>query len=164
MERATGQAVTVKSPTVRASAILAAREDLAKKREEEIKTLNEHTATYKKKLAEAKKFNEADTKAMEARVKELNVQLDSLNAKILGLSGDLVKRSQDVQLIRDEAARRRADVFRLTRELTEIQTDHSRSEELERKLRDQLVRLDGVIASLETRNKQLREAVGNASR
>jgi chromosome segregation ATPase len=163
-ERASGQAVTVKSPTVRASAIVAAREDLVKKREEEIKTLNEHTATYKKKLAEAKKFNEADTKAMEARVKELNAQLDSLNAKILGLSGDLVKRSQDVQLIRDEAARRRADVFRLTRELTEIQTDHARSEELERKLRDQLVRLDGVIAGLETRNKQLREAVGNASR
>ncbi len=162
-ERATGQVITVKSPTVRAAAILAAREDLTKRREDEIKNLSGPTAAYKKKLDEAKQFNAADTKAMEARSKQLNTQLENLNAKILGLSGDLVKRSQDVQLIRDEAARRRADVFRLTRELTEIQTDHSRSEELERKLRDQLVRLDGVIASLESRNKQLRETVGSGS-
>jgi hypothetical protein len=48
--------------------------------------------------------------------------------------------------------------------LSEIRTDHFRSEELERKLRDQLVRLDGVIANLESRNQQLREAAGNASR
>jgi outer membrane murein-binding lipoprotein Lpp len=163
-ERTTGQNVTVSSPTVRADAILAARKDLAAKREAEIKSLKDPTEAYKKKLDEAKKFNAADTKAMEARVKQLNTQLEDLNAKILGLSGDIVKRSQDVQAIRDEAAKRRADVFRLTRELTEIQTDHFRSEDLERKLRDQLVRLDGVIASLETRNKQLREAIGNGSR
>jgi hypothetical protein len=163
-ERATGQAITVKSPTVRASAILAAREDLAKKREDEIKSLSGPTAAYKKKLAEAKKFNEVDVKAMDDRVKELNAQLEALNAKILVLSADIVKRSQDTQLVRDEAAKRRADVFRLSRELTEIKTDHFRSEELERKLRDQLVRLDGVISSLESRNKQLREAVSNGSR
>jgi chromosome segregation ATPase len=163
-ERATGENVTVPSPTIRASAILAARKDLAQKRETEIKNVSGPTAEYKKRLAEAKKFNEADTKAMEARGKQLNAQLENLNAKILELSGEIVKRSQDVQAIRDEAAKRRADVYRLTRELTEIQTDHFRSEELERKLRDQLVRLDGVIASLESRNKQLREAVGSGSR
>jgi predicted RNase H-like nuclease (RuvC/YqgF family) len=164
-ERATGQTVPVtKSPTVRASAILAAREDLVHKQEAEIKTLAVPTADYKKKLAEAKKFNEIDVKAMEARVQQLNTQLQDLNTKILELSGEVVKRSQDAQLIRNEAAKRREDVFRLTRELTEIRTDHFRSEELERKLRDQLVRLDGVIASLETRNKQLREAIGNGSR
>jgi SMC interacting uncharacterized protein involved in chromosome segregation len=163
-ERATGQSVTVKSPTVRAAAILAAREDLTKRREDEIKNLSGPTAAYKKKLDEAKQFNAADTKAMEARVKELNAQLEALNTQILALSSNIVKQSQNVQQVRDEAAKRRADVFRLTRELAEIKTDHFRSEELERKLRDQLVRLDGVIASLESRNKQLREAVGNGSR
>jgi chromosome segregation ATPase len=162
-ERATGQAVAVSQyPTVRASAILAARKDLADKQEAEIKKLKAPTADYKTRLAEAKKFNDVDSKAMEARVQQLNVQLDSLHKKILELSGEVVKRSQDTQAIRTEAAKRREDVFRLTRELTEIRTDHFRSEELERKLRDQLVRLDGVIASLESRNKQLREAVGNA--
>jgi chromosome segregation ATPase len=162
-DRATGENVTVPSPTIRASAIVAARKDLAQKRDAEIKSLSGPTADYKKKLADAKKVNEIDTKAMEARSKQLNTQLENLNAKILGLSGDIVKRSQDVQAIRDEAAKRRADVYRLTRELSEIQTDHFRSEELERKLRDQLVRLDGVIASLESRNKQLRETVGSGS-
>jgi outer membrane murein-binding lipoprotein Lpp len=164
-ERATGQSVPVSaSPTVRASAILAARKNLADKQEAEIKALAGPTADYKKKLAEAKKFNEIDTKAMEARVQQLNTQLQTLNAKILELSAEVVKRSQDAQSIRNEAAKRREDVFRLTREMTEIRTDHFRSEALERKLRDQLVRLDGVIASLESRNKQLRDAVGNASR
>jgi outer membrane murein-binding lipoprotein Lpp len=163
-ERTTGQTVPVTAPTVRASAILAARKNLAEKQEAEIKSLAGPTADYKKKLAEAKKFNETDTKAMEARVQQLNTQLQALNAKILELSSEVVKRSQDAQSIRTEAAKRREDVFRLTREMTEIRTDHFRSEELERKLRDQLVRLDGVIASLESRNKQLRDAVGNASR
>jgi predicted RNase H-like nuclease (RuvC/YqgF family) len=163
-DRANGQALTVKSPTVRASAILAAREDLEKKRKAESESLAGPAATYKKKLEEAKKLNEIDTKAMQARVKELNSQLEDLNSKILALSGDVVKRSQEAQAIRTEATKRREDVFRLTRELTEIRTDHFRAEELERKLRDQLVRLDGVIANLENRNKQLRDAIGNAPR
>jgi outer membrane murein-binding lipoprotein Lpp len=163
-ERATGQNVTVPSPSVRASAILAARKDLADKRETEIKKLKDPTDNYKKMLVEAKKVNEIDTKAMEARVKELNAQLEDLNSKILQLSGEVVKRSQDAQAIRNEATKRREDVFRLTRELTEIRTDHARSEELERKLRDQLVRLEGVIVSLESRNKQLRDSIGNAPR
>jgi chromosome segregation ATPase len=163
-DRATGKALTVKSPTVRASAILAAREDLESRRKAEIDSLAGPTAAYKKKLAEAKTLNEIDTKAMEARVKQLNAQLEALNTKILALSGEVVKRSQDAQAIRTEATKRREDVFRLTRELSEIRTDHFRSEELERKLRDQLVRLDGVIANLENRNKQLREAIGNAPR
>ena len=163
-DRATGQAITVKSPTVRASAILAAREDLAKKQDDETQKLSVPTAKYKKNLADAQKLNQVDTKAMEARVQQLNTQLENLNAKILELSADVVKRSQDAQAIRNEAAKRREDVFRRTRELAEIRTDQFRSEELERKLRDQLVRLDGVIASLESRNQQLREAVGNASR
>jgi predicted RNase H-like nuclease (RuvC/YqgF family) len=163
-DRATGQAITVKSPTVRASAILAAREDLAKKQDDETQKLSGPTAKYKKNLADAQKLNQADTKAMEARVQQLNTQLENLNAKILELSGDVVKRSQEAQLIRNEAAKRREDVFRLTRELAEIHTDQFRSEELERKLRDQLVRLDGVIVNLESRNQQLREAVGTAAR
>jgi chromosome segregation ATPase len=163
-ERASGQTVTVKSPTVRAAAILAAREDLEKRRKAEIDSLTGPTADYKKKLDDAKKLNQIDTKALEARVKQLNTQLEELNTKILALSGDVVKRSQDAQAIRTEAAKRREDVFRLTRELTEIRTDHFRAQELERKLRDQLVRLDGVIANLESRNKQLRDAIGNAAR
>ncbi|HXY32968.1 MAG TPA: hypothetical protein VEI07_02010 [Planctomycetaceae bacterium] len=163
-DRATGANVTVKSPSVRASAILAAREDIDKKAKAEIESLAKPTADYKKKLDEAKKLNEIDTKAMEARVQQLNKQLQDLNTKILELSGEVVKRSQDAQATRTEATKRREDVFRLTRELTEIRTDHFRSEELERKLRDQLVRLEGVIASLENRNKQLREAISSAPR
>lgn len=161
-DRATGQAITVNPATVRAAAILAARKDRADKEEAEAKALGPLTEKYKKELAEAQKFNAADVKAMEARVAQLNTQLQELNTKILALSGDVVKKSQDAQAIRTEATKRREDVFRLTRELSEIRTDHARSEQLERKLRDQLVRLDGLIASLESRNKQLREAIGGA--
>jgi predicted RNase H-like nuclease (RuvC/YqgF family) len=162
-ERASNQAVTVPSPTVRAAAIIAARKDLADKQDAEAKALTAPTDRYKKKLAEAQKLNEADVKAMDARVKQLDTQLADLNKKILELSGEVVKRSQDAQSIRTEASKRREDVFRLTRELHEIHTDHFRSDELERKLRDQLVRLDGVIGSLESRNQQLREALGNSA-
>ncbi len=163
-ERATGQNISVPNATVRASAILAARKDQADKRDAEINALKKPTEAYKKKLDEAKKLNEIDTKAMEARVQQLDKQLQDLNTKIINLSQDVVKRSLDARAVRDEASKRREDVFRLTRELAEIHTDHSRSEELERKLRDQLVRLDGVIINLESRNKQLREAISSAPR
>jgi predicted RNase H-like nuclease (RuvC/YqgF family) len=161
-DRTTGQNINVAPATVRAAAIVAARKDLADKQDAEAQKLSAPTAAYKKKLDEARKLNQADVKAMEARVQQLNTQLVDLNTKILGLSGEVVKRSLDAQAIRTEATKRREDVFRLTRELREIHTDYFRSEELERKLRDQLVRLDGVIASLETRNQQLRESVGNS--
>jgi hypothetical protein len=163
-DRTTGQNINVAPATVHAAAIVAARKDLADKQDAEAQKLGTPTATYKKKLAEAQKLNQTDVKAMDARVQQLNSQLVDLNTKILGLSGEVVKRSLDAQAIRTEAAKRREDVFRLTREVSEIRTDHFRSEELERKLRDQLVRLDGVIANLENRNQQLREAAGNASR
>lgn len=164
-DRVTGKSVPVKSPGVQASAVVAAREDLEKKQREEITALQKQTDDYKAKLANVRKFNEADVKALEARVKDLTGQLDELNAKILKMSSDVVKRSQDTQAVRAEAAKRREDVFRLTRELEEIQADKFRSDELQKKLNDQLVQLNGVLTTLESRNKQLRQQLtGTESR
>ncbi len=159
-DRVTGESVTVPSPTVQASAIVAARNDLKKKQEEEIKRLKDQTATDKQQFAEMRKFNEADAKALEARVKDLGAQLNDLNAKILKLSTEIVQRSQEAQAVRTEAAKRREDVYRLSHELEEIRADNFRADELQRKLNDQLVRLNGVVAALENRNKQLHEQIG----
>ena len=154
-ERVNGQPVTVQRPSVQASAIIAARDDLQKRQEAEIKRLQDETKQFQTATAEIKKFDAADVKALEARVAELSQQLEGLNAKILALSNDVVKRSQEAQGIRNEAARRREDVFRLTRELREIRADNFRADALQKRLKDQLVQLSGVELALESRNKQL---------
>jgi predicted RNase H-like nuclease (RuvC/YqgF family) len=163
-ERVGGASVSVQpSSTVEAAAIIAARDDLHKKQQTEIDRLKAETKEFRAGLAEVQKFNAADVKALAARVQELNQQLEGLNAKVLNLSNDVVKRSQEAQAIRTEAAKRREDVFRLTRELREIRADNFRADDLQKKLRDQLVQLKGVELALESRNKQLRSEVRGVS-
>jgi predicted RNase H-like nuclease (RuvC/YqgF family) len=162
-ERVGGATVSVPASTVEAAAIIAARDDLQKKQQAEITRLSDETKKFKAQTAEIQKFNAADVKALAARVEELNQQLAGLNTKVLNLSNDVVKRSQEAQAIRTEAAKRREDVFRLTRELREIRADNFRSDELQKKLRDQLVQLKGVELGLETRNQQLRNEVRGVS-
>jgi predicted RNase H-like nuclease (RuvC/YqgF family) len=158
-ERVGNATVSVPRASVEASAVIAARDDLQKKQQAEIDRLKKQTKVYKDRTAEIKKLNEADVKALEARVAELHKQLEGLNAKVLGLSNDVVKRSQEAQAIRTEATKRREDVFRLARELREIRADNYRADELQKRLRDQLVQLNGVELALETRNKQLQSDV-----
>jgi predicted RNase H-like nuclease (RuvC/YqgF family) len=158
-ERVGGGTVNVPRASVEASAVIAAREDLQKKQQAEVDLLTKETKAYKDQTAEIKKLNAADVKALEARVAELHQQLEGLNTKVLGLSNDVVKRSQEAQAIRTEATKRREDVFRLARELKEIRADHYRADELQKRLRDQLVQLNGVELALESRNKQLHSDV-----
>lgn len=157
VDRVTGKAVSVPTGNVEASAVIAVRKDLDKQQKDEIAAANSEAETYAKRLAEVHKYNEADTKALQTRVQVLTSQLEELNKTILSLSNDVVKRSQEAQALRTEATKRREDVFRLTRELAEIQADHFRSGELAKKLQDQLARLEGAVTGLESRNKQLRE-------
>ena len=158
-ERVGGASVSVPRASVEASAVIAAREDLQKKKQAEIDRLKKETTAFKAATAEIKKLNAADVKALEARVAELHQQLEGLNAKVLGLSNDVVKRSQEAQAIRTEATKRREDVFRLARELKEIRADNFRADELQKRLRDQLMQLNGVELALESRHKQLQSDV-----
>jgi predicted RNase H-like nuclease (RuvC/YqgF family) len=162
-ERVGGAAVSVPRSTVEASAIVAAREDLQKKQEAEINRLQQETKDFQAATAEVRKFNAADVKALEARVAELNGQLEGLNTKIMNLSNDVVKRSQEAQAIRTEVTKRREDVFRLTRELREIRADNYRADDMQKRLHDQLVQLNGVELALKSRNKQLRSEVQGVS-
>jgi predicted RNase H-like nuclease (RuvC/YqgF family) len=162
-ERVGGATVSVPRSSVEAAAIVAARDDLQKKQQSEIDRLKQETKEFQSATAEIRKFNAADVKALDARVTELNQQLEGLNTKILSLSNDVVKRSQEAQAIRTEVAKRREDVFRLTRELREIRADNFRADDLQKRLRDQLIQLNGVEIALESRNKQLHSEVRGVS-
>ena len=163
-ERVGAAKVSVKSPTVQADAVLAARDDMLKKQRAEIARLKDETKEFQAETARVKVFNAADVKALAGRVEQLNKQLDQLNTKIMNLSNDIVKRSQEAQAIRAEATKRREDVFRLTAELREIRADNFRADDLQKKLRDQLVQLNGVEVALQRRNKQLRDDLRGVSR
>jgi len=163
-DRVSGEAVTVKAPTVHAAAVIAAREAQQKKQENEIKSLKDETAAYKNGSTKIRELNQVDAKALEARVHELELQLASLLNKITNLSKEQVSKSQDAQAIQLETTKRREDVFRLTRELQEIRTDQFRADELKKKLSGQLVRLQGVISALESRNEQLRGQIHDVAR
>jgi hypothetical protein len=163
-EADTGENVNVPAVGTQAAAVIAARRHLQQKQQAEIDRLQKETESYKQKLGQVRAMNETDVKALAARVEELVGQLAALNDKILSLSNEVVKRSQEAQALRTEVTKRREDVFRLTRELDEIRGDQFRADELQKKLHDQLTRLEGTLATLEERNGQLRRQVGVASR
>lgn len=158
-DNVTKQAVSNPKPEVHASAVIAARKHLDAAQKKEIADLNAKTADAKAKLEAAVNLRGTDEKAMEARFQELSAKLDEVNKQILDARAETVRKSQEAQAIRAEGERRRGDVFRLERELQEIQADLFQAVEHQKYLRDQLERLNGMVGPLERRHQQLEEAL-----
>jgi chromosome segregation ATPase len=156
-DNATGQNVSVSKSEVQGAAVIAARKHLAGKQKEEIDKLNAETAKAQADLETAKKYREVDTEAMQKRMEELTAKLEAVNKEILDTRAESVKKSQEAQAIRAEAERRRGDVFRLQRELAEIQSDLYQAKMHQEYLRDHLERLNGMIGPLERRHEQLEQ-------
>lgn len=157
-DNVTGKALTSSKPEVQASAVIAARKDLDKKQKDEIAKLNAATADATGKLQSAQALRDVDTKALAKRAEELQTKLAEVNKQILDTRAESIRKAQESQVIRAEADRRRGDVFRLERELAEIQSDLFQATEHQKFLRDQLERLNGMIGPLERRHEQLEEA------
>ncbi len=146
------------SPATLPGVIVAARKHLDGRLQEEIERLDPQIKVLEGadgKIAEAKKLIEVDRKGLEKREKELNSELAALRATIKDVADQCIKKSQESQAVRAEAARRREDVFRLLNQLEEIRTDHYRAVEQARKLKELLVRVRGSIDRSQHRFVQL---------
>ena len=145
--RRTLETVSATPPTL-PGVVVAARKDFDQKLQDEITGLEKQIKVLEGdggKIAEARKLIEVDLKGLDTREKELQSELDARRAEIKEKTDEGIKKSQDSQAVRAEAARRREDVFRLLNQLEEIRTDYYRAVEQARKLADQLVRIRGSI-------------------
>jgi hypothetical protein len=154
-DRLTNENVSVPKPEVQASAVIAARKHYSAKLDKRTKANNDEALKARTQLEEAVKLREADILAMQKREAEMAALLEADNKKILESQAETVRKSQEAQAVRAEAEKRREDVYRLKREFEEIRANLFQAIEQQKKLRDHLIRLEGVIGPLERRQEQL---------
>jgi hypothetical protein len=154
-DRVTNENVSVPKSEVQAAAVIAARNHLGAKLDKQTKANNDELQKIRARYEEAVKFRDADIAAMKKREAEMAAQLEADNKKILDNQAETVRKSQEAQSVRAEAEKRRGDVYRLKRELEEIRANIFQATEQQKKLRDHLIRLEGVIGPLERRQEQL---------
>ncbi|MBI1313142.1 hypothetical protein GC176_17770 [bacterium] len=103
-------------------------------------------------------FVAQDTVAIGVRDKQLLDEVAALDEQIksTGLQGD--RFAEQAITIRTETDRRRESVFRLTRELDQIETDQYFQDGQKRRLLDRLHQLEGLRLRLQQRHQQLLNA------
>ena len=96
-----------------------------------------------------------DTAAIGLRHEQLMAEVKKLDDSIAatGLEGD--RNAEQAITIRTETERRRESVFRLTRELDQIENDHYFQLGQRQRLLDRLHQLEGIRLRLQQRNQQL---------
>lgn len=142
-------------------AVLAARKHFSTYQVQRIDQLETRTKALDAEIAAAKLYIAKDLDALKRRESELQQEMVDLRQQIKDLSDQNIAKAQAAQGVRQEAAKRREDVARLTNQLAELRTDLYRIEEQQRKLRNVLVRLDGSIARAESRNEELTRATSS---
>lgn len=100
-------------------------------------------------------FVAQDTAAMRLRHEQLMAAVADLDGQVksTGLQGD--RFAEQAITIRTETDRRRESVFRLTRELDQIENDHYFQLGQKRRLLDRLHQLEGLRLRLQQRHQQL---------
>ncbi len=103
-------------------------------------------------------FIAQDTTALDKRHQQLLTEVTAVDEQIksTGLQGD--RFAEQAITIRTETDRRRESVFRLKRELDQIETDQYFELGQRRRLLDRLHQLEGIRLRLRQRNQQLLDA------
>ncbi len=150
-----GQPTDVTTTKVLAEAVVAARNDRLTRLQAEIAAATEPQEDLRNQIGTAKRLNRDHNVAMTNRENELAEVLKGINQQADAQTLQGLQLARRVREISDEAADRREDVFRLTTNLHEIQTDRYQIEEQRRHLQDWLNVMSGVLDRLESRNQQL---------
>ncbi|MHC4878550.1 MAG: hypothetical protein ACYTGL_19050 [Planctomycetota bacterium] len=106
-------------------------------------------------------FVAQDTVAIDKRHQQLLAEVTAIDEQIksTGLDGD--RFAEQAITIRTETDRRRESVFRLKRELDQIETDQYFQLGQRRRLLDRLHQLEGILLRLRQRHQQLLDAGAN---
>lgn len=152
--RQTDQQLTA-SPKSLAATVIAARKDLVEVQKKKIEALQAETTTFKTQHQMWTTLTAADEAAMTVRCDQLASELATLNQQIDDISKQNIAKVEKIQNTLQTSAARREEVFRLLAQLDEIRTDRFQINEQQKRLRDLLIRKQGVVSRLKRRQVQL---------
>ena len=143
------------SPKSLAASVIAARKDLVEVQKKKIEALQTETTTFKTQQQVWTTLTAADEAAMTVRCDQLASELATLNQQIDDISKQNIAKVEKIQNTLQTSAARREEVFRLLAQLDEIRTDRFQINEQQKRLRDLLIRKQGVVSRLKRRQVQL---------
>ncbi len=152
--RQTDQQLTA-SPKSLAATVIAARKDLVEVQKKKIEALQTETTTFKTQHQMWTSLTAADEAAMTVRCDQLASELATLNQQIDDASKQNIAKVEKTQNTLRTNEARREEVYRLLAQLDEIRTDRFQINEQQKRLRDLLIRKQGVVSRLKRRQVQL---------
>jgi chromosome segregation ATPase len=152
--RQTDQQLTA-SPKSLAATVIAARKDLVEVQKKKIEALQTETTTFKTQHQMWATLTAADEAAMTVRCDQLASELATLNQQIDGAAKQNIAKVEKTQNTLRSNEARREEVYRLLAQLDEIRTDRFQINEQQKRLRDLLIRKQGVVSRLKRRQVQL---------
>ncbi len=152
--RQTDQQLTA-SPKSLAATVIAARKDLVEVQKKKIEALQTETTTFKTQHQMWTSLTAADEAAMTVRCDQLASELATLNQQIDGAAKQNIAKVEKTQNTLRTNEARREEVYRLLAQLDEIRTDRFQINEQQKRLRDLLIRKQGVVSRLKRRQMQL---------
>ena len=143
------------SPKSLAATVIAARKDLVEVQKKKIVALKTETTTFKTQHQMWTTLTAADEAAMTVRCDQLASELATLNQQIDDAAKQNIAKVEKTQNTLRTNEARREEVYRLLAQLDEIRTDRFQINEQQKRLRDLLIRKQGVVSRLKRRQVQL---------
>jgi chromosome segregation ATPase len=143
------------SPKSLAASVIAARKDLVEVQKKKIEALQTETTTFKTQQQVWTTLTAADEAAMTVRCDQLASELATLNQQIDDAAKQNITKVEKTQNTLRTNEARREEVYRLLAQLDEIRTDRFQINEQQKRLRDLLIRKQGVVSRLKRRQLQL---------
>ncbi len=149
-----------KSSLLLPEAVVEARKHSKSRHQEELKQLDADIPKVREELQQAQQLTEIDQKAIQLRFEQLTAELEALRKQINDVSEEGIQISQEAQATNQQLERRREDVLRLINQLAEIRTELFQAVEQQKRLRDEMIQIQGNIDPLKRREQQLLNAGG----
>lgn len=158
-----GAGQALKSSPVHPEVIGAAFDDAAKRTKEEIDRVTPLIEPTKQAVETTKSYIEIDERGLDARRKQLLEQMKALDKELADTALATNRAGEETLKIRGEAERRRSDVYRLTRNLQAIESDHYQLTEQKRRLLDMIFQMQGLRDRMKERSEDLSKEVGQSA-
>ncbi|MCH9653871.1 MAG: hypothetical protein K0U86_11985 [Planctomycetes bacterium] len=152
----------ISTSPVLAKVIVAAQKHKIQQQNEKIEQATKTIAPLEKAIKNWKQINQVDSEAMNLMAEDLKGKILALDSEITQLANEGIKISQQTLEVNQQAAERRADVFRLQDQIEEIRNEKYLTQEQQKTLRDYIARIEGKVQRLQRQKESLQKATGNS--
>jgi chromosome segregation ATPase len=148
------------SSEVTASVLVSALDDKLKRLQGELTPLEEAQPQLQARTEALEQQIAADQAALTASLGQKQQFLAQLQQQRSQISGQVVQQTEQANALEQQVGDRRADVFRLTNQLTLLRADEARIEQIHRQLDDLIEQINADLGKARRREEQLRTQLG----